>query len=73
MRSKLFRRIKQFIEQFTPGGTEYTEFGTELHYTHDGTVTISSSDAHKLYLMRLDEMEKLRERLKAESEQKDVS
>jgi hypothetical protein len=35
--------------------------------------TISSSDAQKLLFMRLDEMEELRKRLKAESDQKDVS
>jgi hypothetical protein len=62
-----------FIEQFTPGGTEYTEFGTAIHYSHDGVTTISSSDAQKLLFMRLDEMEELRKRLKAESNQKDVS
>jgi hypothetical protein len=73
MRSKLFRRIKRFIELFTPGGTEYTEFGTAIHYSHDGVTTISSSDAQKLLFMRLDEMEELRKRLKAESDQKDVS
>ena len=72
MRSKWFQRIKRFIEQFTPGGTEYTKFGTAIHYSHDGVTSISSSDAHKLLLMRLDEMEKLRARLKAESDQKDV-
>jgi hypothetical protein len=73
MRSKWFRRIKRFIEQFTPGGTEYTEFGTEIHYTRYGATSISRSDAHKLLLMHLDEMVKLRARLKAESDQKAVS
>jgi len=66
MRSKLFRRIKRFVEQFTPGGTEYTEFGTAIHYSHDGVTSISKSDMHKILLMRLDEMEKERSRLKAE-------
>jgi hypothetical protein len=73
MRSKLFGRIRRFIEQFTPGGTEYTEFGTAIHYSHDGGTYISRSDAQKLLFMRLDEMEELRKRLKAESDQKDVS
>jgi hypothetical protein len=72
MRSKWFKRIKRFIEQFTPGGTEYTEFGTEIHYSRTGHPTISDSDMHKLYLMRLDEIEDLRKRLKAESDQKNV-
>ena len=70
MRSKWFRRIKRFIEQFTPGGTEYTEFGTGIHYTRYGGTSISRSDMHKILLMRLDEMEKERARLKAESDQK---
>ena len=73
MRSKWFQRIKRFIELFTPGGTEYTEFGTAIHYSATGDTTISSSDMHKLYLMRLEESEKLMARLKAESEQKGVS
>jgi hypothetical protein len=73
MRSKLFRRIKRFIEQFTPGGTESTPFGTEIHYSHHGATRISRSDAQKLLFMRLDEMEELRKRLKAESNQKDVN
>ena len=73
MRSKWFRRIKRFIEQFTPGGTEYTRFGTEIHYTRDGVVSISKSDAHKLLLMRLNEWEKQRARMRTDSDQKDVS
>jgi hypothetical protein len=73
MRSKWFRRIKRFIEQFTPGGTEYTEFGTEIHYTRYGGTSIPSSSVQKLLYMHLDEMEKLRARLKAESNQKEMS
>jgi hypothetical protein len=73
MRSKWLRRIKRFIEQFTPGGTEYTEFGTAIHYSRTGDTTISDSDMHKLLLMRLDEWERLRTRLKAESDQKGAS
>jgi hypothetical protein len=73
MRSKWFRRIKRFIEQFTPGGTEYTRFGTEIHYSRTGVTTISKSDMHKLLLMRLDEWEKLRTRLKADSDQSGTS
>jgi hypothetical protein len=73
MRSKWFRRIKRFIEQFTPGGTEYTSFGTEIHYSREGVTTISRSDAHKILLMRLDEMQELRRRARTDSDQKDVS
>ena len=73
MRSKWFQRIKRFIEQFTPGGTEYTEFGTAIHYSRTGDTTISSSDMQKILFMHLDEMEQQRARLKAESDRKDVS
>jgi hypothetical protein len=73
MRSKWFRRIKRFIEQFTPGGTEYTRFGTEIHYSSKGAMTISRSDAQKILFMRLDEWENLRKRLRADSDQKDAS
>jgi hypothetical protein len=73
MRSKWFKRIKRFIEQFTPGGTEYTSFGTEIHYSRDGVTTISRSDAHKLLLMRLDEWEKQRTRMRTDPDQQDVS
>jgi hypothetical protein len=73
MRSKWFRRIKRFIEQFTPGGTEYTSFGTEIHYSHDGVTTVSRSDTQKILFMRLDEWEKQRARLRTDSDQKDES
>ena len=73
MRSKWFRRIKRFIEQFTPGGTEYTSFGTEIHYSSKGAMTISRSDAQKILFMRLDEWENLRKRLRTDSDQKDAS
>jgi hypothetical protein len=73
MRSKWFRGIKRFIEQFTPGGTEYTSFGTEIHYSSKGVTTISKSDAHKILLMRLDEMEEQRRRARSDSDQKDMS
>jgi hypothetical protein len=73
MRSNWFRRIKRFIEQFTPGGTEYTSLGTEIHYSSKGVTSISKSDAHKILLMRLDEWEKLRARLRADSDQKTES
>jgi hypothetical protein len=67
---KFFRRIRRFIEQFTPGGTEYTSLGTEIHYSSKGATTISRSDAQKILFMRLDEWKKLRQRLQADSDQK---
>jgi hypothetical protein len=70
MRSNWFRRIKRFIEQFTPGGTEYTSMGTEIHYSSKGVTRISRSDAQKILFMRLDEWKKLRQRLQADSDQK---
>jgi len=73
MRSKWFRRIRRFIESFTPGGTEYTSFGTEIHYSSKGATTVSRSDAHKILLMRLEEWKNLRERLRADSDQKTES
>jgi hypothetical protein len=73
MRSKWFRRIKRFIEQFTPGGTEYTSFGTEIHYSSRGVTSISKSDMQKILFMRLDEWENLRKRAHTDSDQKDAS
>jgi hypothetical protein len=73
MRSNWFRRIKRFIEQFTPGGTEYTSLGTEIHYSSKGATTISKSDAHKILLMRLNEWKQLRARLHADTDRKSKS
>jgi hypothetical protein len=70
---RFLRRIRRFIEHFTPGGTEYTSLGTELHYSSKGVRSISKSDAHKILLMRLDEWKKLRARLHADSDQKTES
>ena len=70
---KFFRRLRRFIEHFTPGGTEYTSLGTEIHYSSKGVTSISKSDAQKILFMRLDEWKKLRERLRADSDQKTES
>jgi hypothetical protein len=67
---KLFRRIRRFIEHFTPGGTEYTSLGTEIYYSSKGVTSISKSEAHKGLLIRLDEWEALRMRLHTDSDQK---
>jgi hypothetical protein len=55
MRSKWFRRIKRFIEQFTPGGTEYTSLGTEIHFSSKGAITVPRSEYKKILLARLGE------------------
>ena len=49
MRNKWFRRIKRFIELFTPGGTEYTDFGTEIHFSSDGSITTPESERQKVW------------------------
>ena len=67
---KFFRHIRRFIEHFTPGGTEYTSLGTEIHYSSKGVTTISKSDAHKNLLMRMDEWKNLRARLHTDSDHK---
>jgi hypothetical protein len=48
MRNKWFRRIKWFIELFTPGGTEYTEFGMECHVSRTGAITTPEEEMGKL-------------------------
>jgi hypothetical protein len=58
MRSTWFRRIKRFIELFTPGGTEYTRRGTEIHYTSDGLSSIPPHAREKLLFMVLAEFKK---------------
>jgi hypothetical protein len=58
MRSKWFRRIKRFIELFTPGGTEYTSLGTQIHYSSDGVTSIPRSEWEKILFTRLDEFKK---------------
>ena len=72
MRSNWIRRIKQFIELFTPGGTEYTELGVEIHFSADGVMTIPESEYEKILFMRLDEFEKAGSRLDADTGHKDV-
>jgi hypothetical protein len=70
MRSKWFRRIKRFIELFTPGGTEYTSDGFEIHYTSDGVSSIPASQHKRLLFMKLDEFKKASLRLDASSDQR---
>jgi hypothetical protein len=65
MRSKWFRRVKRFIELFTPGGTEYTESGMEIHYSHTGATSIPESEHEKILFRRLEEFKKAGPRLDA--------
>jgi hypothetical protein len=48
MRNKWFRRIRRFIELFTPGGVEYTRLGTEVHISSRGMITIPPSEYKKI-------------------------
>jgi hypothetical protein len=71
MRSKWFRRIKRFIELFTPGGTEYTSKGIEIHYSSDGVTTIPPSEYEKILFPQLEEFKKAGLRSGGCAEQKD--
>jgi hypothetical protein len=71
MRSKWFRRIKRFIELFTPGGTEYTSKGIAIHYSSDGVTTIPPSEYKKIIFPQLEEFKKAALRSGAGTEQKD--
>jgi hypothetical protein len=71
MRSKWFRRIKRFIELFTPGGTEYTRDGIEIHYTADGQASFPPSEYPKILFPVLEEFKKAEVRLGAGTVQKD--
>jgi hypothetical protein len=67
---KWFKRVKRFIELFTPGGTEYTSLGTEIHYSSDGVTTIPESEYEKILFTRLDEFKRAGVRPPAGIEQK---
>jgi hypothetical protein len=71
MRSKWFRRIKRFIELFTPGGTEYTRDGIEIHYTSDGVSSIPPGEWKKIIFLTLEEFKKAGLRSGEGAEQKD--
>ena len=73
MRSKWFRRIKRFIELFTPGGTEYTSKGIAIHYTSDGVSSIPPSEWPKIVFPLLEEFKKAGERSSTDAEQRDRS
>jgi hypothetical protein len=60
MRNKWFRRIRRFIELFTPGGVEYSSIGTEIHISSRGAITIPKSEYEKIVSAMLDEFERAR-------------
>jgi hypothetical protein len=64
MRSKWFRRIKRFIELFTPGGTEYTPSGIAIVYSRTGVTHIPRSEYKKLLFQYLSRSNDLRARLR---------
>jgi len=66
MRNKWIRRVKRFIELFTPGGVMYSKAGTEIHVSHDGSITIPPSERKKLLDMHLDEMDRLKSQWRRE-------
>jgi len=70
MHGKWFRRIKRFIELFTPGGTEYTDQGVEIHYTSDGVTSIPASQHKQILFMRLDEFKKTGPRVDADRDRR---
>ena len=62
MRNKWFRRIKWFIELFTPGGSIYSKSGIEARVGHHGGFEVPLSERKKLLFQHLDEMERLKSR-----------
>jgi hypothetical protein len=64
MRSKWFRRIKRFIELFTPGGTEYTPSGIAIVYSRTGVTHIPRSEYKKLLCQYLSRSNDLHARLR---------
>jgi hypothetical protein len=66
MGNKWIRRIKRFIDLFTPGGAIYSKSGIEAHVSHDGSFTIPPSERKKLLYMHLDKMERLKSQWRKE-------
>jgi hypothetical protein len=71
MDRKWFKRIKRFVEQFTPGGTEHASLGTEIHYSSKGVTTVPRSEYRKILFRRLGELSNPGRRMHTESEQRD--
>lgn len=55
MRNKWFRRIRRFIELFTPGGVEYSSLGAEIHISSRGVINTPTSEYEKILFPRLEE------------------
>jgi hypothetical protein len=62
MRNKWIRRVKRFIELFTPGGSIYSKSGIEARVGHHGGFEVPLSERKKLLYQHLDEMERLKSR-----------
>jgi hypothetical protein len=62
MGNKWIRRIRWFIELFTPGGSIYSKAGIEARVDHDGGFEVPPSERKRLLHMHLDEMERLKSR-----------
>jgi hypothetical protein len=62
MGNKWFRRIRWFIELFTPGGSIYSKSGIEARVDHDGGFEVPLSERKKFLCQHLDEMERLKSR-----------
>jgi hypothetical protein len=63
MANKWIRRIRWFIELFTPGGSIYSKSGIEARVGHHGGFEVPLSERKKLLYQHLDERERLESRL----------
>jgi hypothetical protein len=54
MSSRWFKRIKRFMEIFTPGGTEYTPSGIAIVFSRTGHWHVPESEYQKLLFQYLD-------------------
>jgi hypothetical protein len=68
MGNKWIRRIRWFIELFTPGGSIYSKSGIEARVRRDGSFTVPLSERKKLLYQHLDEMERLKSQWRKELE-----
>jgi hypothetical protein len=68
MGNKWIRRIRWFIELFTPGGSIYSKSGIEARVRRDGSFAVPLSERKKLLYQHLDEMERLKSQWRKELE-----
>jgi hypothetical protein len=64
MRNKWFRRIRWFIELFTPGFTGYTKSGFEFHVSSNGSITTPKSERKKRLLKMVDDVDRAMARVR---------